>query len=153
MLPLPIRLGCLWPWKRPVTQTIWLDDICPAETDGQKKTEKRWNFQEVIMLQLERKKGGRRDFWAEWRVNNYNMMIHSFGVQLKEDRLSPLNMNFLFFLFFPPLWRIACCSAPLRWSSKVTVIAAWRRRVGGGITVSNSAGELLPKPSKTCGSD
>lgn len=24
-----------------MTQTVWGDDICPAETDGQKKTEKK----------------------------------------------------------------------------------------------------------------
>lgn len=49
-----------------MTQTVCGDDICPAETDGQKKTAKDncWSVctQQVIMLQLERKKGGRRDF-------------------------------------------------------------------------------------------
>lgn len=41
MLPLLICSGYLRLRRRTVTQTVWGDDICPAGTDGQKKTEKK----------------------------------------------------------------------------------------------------------------
>lgn len=47
-----------------------------------------------IMLQLKGEKDGRRDLWAESKVNNYNMVTHFFGARLKEDHLSHLICNF-----------------------------------------------------------
>ena len=94
-----------------MTQTVWGDDICPVRTQRRKKKEKKKRRVRAGLLKAapqkilcyirnigrerERGRDGRRDLWAESKVNNYNIMSHFFGERLKEDHLSRLIGNFL----------------------------------------------------------
>lgn len=77
------------------------------------------------MLQLKGEKDGRRDLWAESKVNNYDMVTHFFGARLKGDHLSHLICNFLCLL------GITCCCLRLGWSAEVTAKEGERRGAGG----------------------
>lgn len=73
-----------------MTQTVWGDDICPV------RERELLNAAPLnIVLQEHRERDGRRDLWAESKVNNYNIVSHFFGAQLKKDHLSHLIGNFL----------------------------------------------------------
>lgn len=86
--------------RRTMTQTVRGDDICPVRADREKKIRTRNGLLKALHAHKEDDvrtewSDGRRDLWAESKVNNYNIMSHFFGAWLKEDHLSHLIGNFL----------------------------------------------------------
>jgi len=98
VLPSLMSLSYSGVWRRTMIQTIWSDDICPVRREREKKKGVRldfWKQCRKILCYNWTERDGRRDLWAESKVNNYNIMTPFLGACLKEDHLSLLIGNFL----------------------------------------------------------
>ena len=85
--------------------SVLLEQIEREEEEEEKKREREREREECESWASEssvakyyvtaEQRDGRRDLWAESKVNNYNIVTHFFGEWLKEDHLSHLIGNFL----------------------------------------------------------
>lgn len=77
-----------------MTQTVWGDDICPVRTDREKREESvSWASESSVAKYYvtTEQRDGRRDLWAESKVNNYSIVTHFFWRAAKGRSSLPLN--------------------------------------------------------------
>lgn len=70
-----------------MTQSVQDDDIRPVRADR-----RRWGGVRSSWRKYYVTAEGRRDLWAESKVNNDDMVTHFFGARLKRRSPLPLNM-------------------------------------------------------------